>query len=151
MYHFIVRQILRRNFRELSKGNYRVATSLMADDCHYHFVGDHALGGHRHSRALIEQWFARFFRIFPGFRFNPVTILVNGWPWRTRIAIRLEVEWTMPDGRAYRNLAVQMTTLKWGKAVDVLTVDDSQRVAELLRELAEKFGVSEAVAAPIEG
>jgi ketosteroid isomerase-like protein len=151
MYHYIVGRIIRGAFRGLSRGDYKAATGLMAEHCHYHFVGRHALGGHRHSRALIETWFQRFFRLLPGFQFTPVTVMVTGWPWKTHVAVRLEVAFTLPDGSAYRNVALQMTTLKWFRAVDVLTVDDSQRLAEVLQELAGRFGIAEAVAAPIEG
>jgi ketosteroid isomerase-like protein len=151
MYHFVVQQIIRRGFRELCGGDYRPVTALMAEDCHYHFVGQHALGGRRHSRQLIETWFQRFLRLLPGFQFIPSEVVVSGWPWRTTIAVRLKVSWKMPDGTPYENVALQFITLRWFKAVDVLTVDDSQRVAALLDTLAGRFGVAEAAAAPIEG
>ncbi len=51
----------------------------------------------------------------------------------------------------YENVALQMTTLKWFKAVDILTVDDSQAFGSLLNDLAQNFGVREAAAASIEG
>lgn len=151
MYHFIVKQIIRKGFRELSRGNHHAVTGLMAADCHYHFVGQHALSGHRHNRKLIESWFERFLRILPGFQFTPTEVLVSGWPWHTTIAVRLRVCWPMPDGGLYENVAAQFITLKWFKAVDVLTADDSQRVAVLLSLLADKYGVAEAAATPIEG
>jgi hypothetical protein len=44
-----------------------------------------------------------------------------------------------------------MITLKWFKAVDILTIDDSQAFGSLLNDLAQNFGVTEASAAPIEG
>ena len=150
MYHFIVRQIVRNSFRRLSTGDYSAVTSLMAERCHYHFIGTHALGGHRHTRAAIELWFQRFLRLLPGFQFVPANIVVGGWPWNTTVAIKLRVAWKKPDGALYENVALQMITLKWFKAVDVLTVDDSQAVAALLQELAQKHGVVEARAAPIE-
>lgn len=151
MYHFVVGRIVRKGFRELSQGRYSAITNLMAPRCHYHFVGSHALGGQRHTRAAIERWFQRLLRLFPGFQFLPAEVLVSGWPWRTRVAVKLEVSWTRPDGARYENLAMQLITLRWFKAVDVLTIDDSQAVSALLRELAERHGVAEAVAAPIEG
>jgi ketosteroid isomerase-like protein len=94
MYHFVVKQIVRESFRRLSQGNYQAAINLMAEQCHYRFIGRHALGGHRRSRALIAKWF---------------------------------------------------------KAVDILTVDDSQAFGSLLNDLAQNFGVTEAAAASIEG
>jgi ketosteroid isomerase-like protein len=151
VYHFVVKQIVRRSFRLLSQGNYQAATNLMAEHCHYHFVGDHALGGHRHSRALIVKWFERFLRILPGFQFKPVHVVVEGWPWKTFVVVRLQVLWKKPDGHTYENVALQMITLQWFKAVDILTIDDSQAFGSLLNDLAQKFGIIEASAAPIEG
>lgn len=151
MYHFVVARIVRGGFKRLSQGDYRAATDLMSEKCHYHFVGRHALGGHRHSRALISKWFERFLRILPGFQFVPVSVLVDGWPWKTTVVVKLQVSWKRPDGRVYENIALQMVTLRWFKAVDILTVDDSQAFGGLLAELAQKFGVAEASADPIEG
>jgi len=151
MYHFVVAQIVRGSFKRLSQGDYRAATDLMSEKCHYHFIGQHALGGPRHSRALISNWFERFLRILPGFQFAPVSVVVSGWPWKTIVVVKLQVSWKRPDGRVYENVALQMVTLRWFKAVDILTVDDSQGFSALLTELADKFGVAEAVAAPIEG
>jgi len=67
------------------------------------------------------------------------------------VVVRLQVSWKRPDGRLYENVALQMVTLKWFKAVDILTIDDSQAFGVLLTELAQSFGISEAAAAPIEG
>jgi ketosteroid isomerase-like protein len=151
MYHLIVGRIVRGSFKRLSQGDYRASTDLMSESCHYHFVGAHALSGHRHSRLLISQWFERFLRILPGFQFVPVKVLVSGWPWKTDVVVQLQVSWQRPDGRLYENIALQRITLKWFKAVDILTVDDSQGFSALLTELGQKFGVAEAVAPPIEG
>jgi ketosteroid isomerase-like protein len=151
MYHAIVRKIVVNGFRRLSNGDYRPLMAVMAERCHYHFVGCHALGGSRRGRALIEQWFERFLRILPGFQFVPNDVLVIGWPWNTRVAVRLNVSWPNPEGIPYTNVALQMITLRWFKAVEVLTVDDSQAFASLLKSLAEQHGVPEAIASPIEG
>jgi len=151
MYHMIVKKLVRNSFKELSKGNYHAATDLMAEHCHYHFIGHHALSGRRSNRALISQWFERFLRILPGFQFVPTEVLVNGWPWRTIVAVKLNVAWQRPDGQVYKNLALQMVTLKWGKAVDVITMDDTDGFGAMLDDVAKKFGIEEARMAPIEG
>ncbi len=151
MYHYIVKQLVRKSFSRLSQGDYHAATGLMADDCHYRFVGQHALGGKRSNHALIALWFERFLRILPNFQFQPVDVLVNGWPWHTKVAVKLHVSWQRPDGKLYKNIALQMMTLKWGKAVDIITIDDTERFGALLSDVAQQFGVAEAAAAPIEG
>jgi ketosteroid isomerase-like protein len=151
MYRLIVARIVRGSFKRLSQGDYRAATALMSQSCHYHFIGTHALSGRRRSRKLISQWFERFLRILPGFQLVPVNVLVKGWPWETYVVVKLRVSWKRPDGRMYENVALQMVTLRWFKAVDVLTMDDSQAFSALLTELSQSFGIAEAVAPPIEG
>jgi ketosteroid isomerase-like protein len=151
MYHYIVKQLVRKSFGRLSQGDYHAATGLMAENCHYYFVGKHALGGRRSNRVLISQWFERFLRILPGFQFTPTDVLVNGWPWNTKVAVKLHVSWKRPDGKVYKNVALQMMTLKWGKAVDIITIDDTHGFGALLDDVAQQFGEAEASAAPIEG
>ena len=151
MYHFIVKKLVLNSFEELSKGNYRAATNLMAENCHYQFIGSHALGGSRSNRILISQWFERFLRILPNFQFRPADVLVNGWPWYTKVAVKLYVSWTRPDGVTYKNVALQMVTLKWGKAIDIITIDDTVGFGALLNDVAHQFGITEAAAKPIEG
>ncbi|HOY69651.1 MAG TPA: hypothetical protein PL131_01770 [Methylotenera sp.] len=151
MYHMIVKKLVLNSFKELSHGNYHAATDLMAENCQYFFVGKHALGGRRSNRTLISKWFERFLRILPNFQFKPSDVLVSGWPWHTKVAVKLYVSWQRPDGEIYKNIALQMMTLKWGKAVDIITIDDTHGFGALLEDVAHKFGVAEAIAAPIEG
>lgn len=151
MYHTIVKRLVRNSFKELSLGNYHAATDLMAETCCYTFIGKHALGGHRTNRTLITQWFERYLRILPNFQFKPTDVLVNGWPWRTMVAVKLAVSWQRPDGLVYKNVALQMITLKWGKAIDIITIDDAENFGTLLDDVAQKFGSIEAKAAQIEG
>ena len=120
------------------------AFNLMADNCHYHFIENHALGGQRQNRQLIAQWFQRFLRILPNFQFKPAEIIANGWPWRTTVAVKLNVSWLRPDGQVYKNIALQMMTLKLGKAVDIISIDDTSAFGALLEEVTQKFAITEA-------
>jgi hypothetical protein len=101
--------------------------------------------------ALIAQWFERYMRVLPGFIFTPAEVVVNGWPWKTIIAVKLNVSWLRPDGEVYKNVALQMITLRWFKAVDIITIDDTSGFGALLNDLVNKFGVEEAGEKPIEG
>jgi len=151
VYRFIVKQKVRVGFAALSRGEYEPALSMMAEDCRYRFVGAHALSGSRSNRALIEQWFQRYMRVLPGFQFRVAKIVVEGWPWNTGVALRLDVSWKAPDGTVYENVALQMIELRWFKAVNILTVDDTRGFSDLLEKVATVYGVAEAAAAPIEG
>ena len=151
MYHLIVKSKVKDSFIALSLGDYKPAVALMSPQCHYKFVGSHALGGSRSNRNLIEQWFQRFLRVLPGFQFGTDKIIVQGWPWNTTITVKLSVAWKDKSGQTYANDALQMISLKWFKAVDILTIDNSQEFAKLLERVATEFGIREAIAEPIEG
>ncbi|TMK21405.1 MAG: hypothetical protein E6G68_03485 [Actinobacteria bacterium] len=45
------------------------------------------------------------FRLFPGVRFEVRDVIVAGWPWNTRVAVRLGIDATLADGSPYRNEA----------------------------------------------
>ena len=83
MYHALVRQRVRRVFDSLSRGDYPSALSGVADDVHHAFSGEHPLGGERRSRAAVERWFERLYRLFPSLSFEVLEVVVKGWPWRT--------------------------------------------------------------------
>jgi len=113
----------------------------------YRFVGDHALGGTRRTRAAMADWFERLFRLFPDIHFTVRDVLVAGWPWRTRavalVAVRAQV-----DGTPYRNEVAQELEIRWGRITRIVTLEDTAKLARALGELRHG-GVAEAAAAPI--
>ena len=80
MYHFIVRKIIIRAFRDMSEGNYETALSQFSPDVHFLFEGEHAMGSELHGIKPVRQWFERVFRLFPGLRLNVKQVIVSGWP-----------------------------------------------------------------------
>ena len=63
----------------------------------------------------LRAWFARLFGLFPGIRFVVDDIVVAGWPWDTKVAVRLGVRADLADGTVYENEAVQWIRLRWGR------------------------------------
>jgi ketosteroid isomerase-like protein len=151
MYHYIVRQQMRRFYHQLSQGHYepvlrRYGTRLR----HGHtFSGDHPLGGTRHSVSLIRRWHERVAVLFPALRFDVKRIVVNGWPWNTTVAVEWEDRAAPRDGGDYVNEGVQIFRIRWGRPVGVHFYLDTMRVEEVCRRLAEQ-GVPEASAPPLE-
>lgn len=86
--------------------------------------------------------------LLPGAQFNIRDVLVNGGPWRTRIAVRASISGELPDGTRYENTVFQFMTLVWGKVVSVETCEDLQKLGRALAVVAEA-GTTEALAAPI--
>ena len=138
MYKRIVRRIVRRSFAGLSAGNYEPIVKQFGPRSRFYFAGDHVLGGERRGQHEVREWFALALRTFPGLRIEPQDVVVNGWPWNTVIATRLDISATRPDGREYRNEGMQLLRLRWGRVVDDLIYEDTLALQrELERSDAE--------------
>lgn len=148
MYKRVVRARLRSIFDRINEGDYRAMIDGLAPEFVYDFHGDHALGGRRTTRDGMERWWQRMLRLLPGIRFEVRDILVDGAPWRTRVAVRSHVAGGLPDGSSYRNTVLQFLTLRWGKVTSVETLEDTQVLQRTLTCLAAT-GQSEAAADPI--
>jgi ketosteroid isomerase-like protein len=150
MYHTIVRTIIVKGFKQLSNGNAEALLNQFAPDVHYRFEGQHALGGERSKLSTVRAWFQRMLRLFPGLQFRPMRVIVSGWPWNTTAAIEVVVSASLQDGQPYENRFVQFLNLRWGKVVDVYTLENLQKLTAALERLS-KHGVEEATAPAIEG
>ena len=149
MYAIIVRRRSRRLYAALNRSDPRPMLDSFAPRFAYTFVGDrHPLAGTRRTREDMTAQLERVLRLFPGIRFTVRDVLVNGWPWHTRVGIVLAVRATLRDGSDYRNDIVQLLELRWGRVHRVRTVIDTARLTDAFRRLAAA-GVREAVAAPV--
>jgi ketosteroid isomerase-like protein len=146
MYRAIVGVQVRRAWGEMQRHNAQAVLGQFGEHFEHTFAGEHALGGTRHTRAMQAAWFARLFRLFPDVRFNVRDVLVAGWPWRTRVVAVIDV--TIPSEPGYRNVVIQQLELRWGRVTRIVNLEDTQRLADLLRRRAED-GNLEACAAAI--
>ncbi|WP_147915992.1 nuclear transport factor 2 family protein [Ruania zhangjianzhongii] len=149
MYKRFVRAKVRSTFESINDGDYLPMVDGLAPTFEYRFHGDHALGGHRTSRAAMVRWWERVLRLMPGVRFSIDDILVNGGPWRTRVAVRSHVSGPLPGDEHYANTVFQFISLRWGKVTSVETLEDLQVLQRALHAVATA-GDSEALADPIE-
>jgi ketosteroid isomerase-like protein len=150
VYHALVRRRVRGVFDSLSRGDYTTALNGVADDVHHVFAGDHALGGERHSRAAMESWFERLYRLFPELSFEVLEVVAKGWPWHTSIAVEWSARVTPREGSPYTNDAAHFIRMRWGRVVYVHAYEDSQKVARACSHMAAN-GIAEAAAEPITG
>lgn len=148
MYHAIVKRIARKNFRRVNDKNYEALLRDCAPDIHHRFGGNHALGGERHDREALRQWFGRLGRLAEHLTVTVEDIWVKGLPHDTTIIIRWSATDTPPDGFAYRYHGVHIVHMKWGKVVAIDANEDCQAVFENLARL-KAMGIAEAGAAPI--
>lgn len=150
MYNAIVRAKVRATFDRINAGDYMTMIDSLAPGFEYHFHGEHALGGHRSTKESMIRWWERVFRVLPGAQFTIHDILVNGPPWRTRIAVRARIAGDLPGGERYENTVFQFMTLTWGRVARVETIEDLQVLERALQAVAAT-GEQEATAQPIVG
>jgi ketosteroid isomerase-like protein len=156
MYHAIVKQKIRRVFRELSRGDASHMVDGLARSFTYRFAGDSSLGGTRTTHASMLQWWQRVFRLLPGATFEPLVIVVEGTPWdthvMTHVRVRAQIRGALGEPHSkqdYENEFMQWMHLRWGKITSVTTLEDTVVLARVLDTL-RALGVSEAGAPPLE-
>ncbi len=140
MYKAIVRMMVRRNVAHLNAGNATPMLKMASRDIELRFPGDNSWSTmfrpvtkgrepHATHRGLDEcRAFADRFAA-NRIQFKLEDILVNGWPWNTRVAMRLQSFLPTDDGDRYNNRAVAVLELKWGKLVAWEDYEDTERVA----------------------
>lgn len=136
-YRAFVRSRVRHGFRLLSTGQLDALAAQFTPDAVFSFPGEHRLGGERRGPQAIRAWFDETRRLFPDFRVEPRTILVQGGPRRTRVATQFDVYATFPDGAPYRNTGMQLLELRWGRVRQDRLFEDTQLIAAALDRLPQ--------------
>jgi hypothetical protein len=82
---------------------------------------------HRH-RGEIAAFLERY--VAQGIQMSIEDVLVNGPPWRLRVAVRAHVWATGPDGEdVYDNRAVLVLDTRWGRIHRQEDYEDTERAA----------------------
>lgn len=136
MYKRIVRRKLEATFAAASERDPTPMLDTLASSFSYRFAGTNALSGVRTTRGDVAAWWERIFSLFPGVRFSVLDAVVSGPPWRTLLATHVVLTAPRDDGSVYRNEFMQLMRLRWGKATDILTVEDTGRCDDELDDRA---------------
>jgi ketosteroid isomerase-like protein len=139
MYRMIVASKARATWRRIAAGEVEAAGEMADADLRFHFVGETALGADLRGKDAFLAWFRNVAEHLPGLTFDVPDVLVGGWPWNTRVAVRLHISAPLPDGTTYRNEGVQWLRLRWGRMTDVWVLEDTialQRALDQLRSAA---------------
>lgn len=150
MYHVVVRLIVRRTFDHLNRADYAPVLAMYDPKIVHSFAGDHALSGVRRSVSAVSQWYERLFRIFGKIQFGVQQVIVQGLPWNTHIAVKVNIHATLKDGTPYANVLAMFVELKWGRITSISMHEDTQKLARTLNDLATQ-GITDAAAVPIIG
>ncbi len=115
----------------------------------HYFLGDHALGGVRHSLVATRRWYERLYRLLPDIAFELRAIRVSGPPWNTLVAIDW-METNSAGGVRTYTPGVHIVRLAWGRITYLGIYPDTTGLIATLQRLADD-GVVEATARKIEG
>lgn len=148
MYANIVAGNVRSSWRQLNERNHSGLVAQFASNFRYEFYGIHALGGVRHSKKAMGMFFKRIFVIFPDAQFEVDQILVKGMPWDTTVVALVKISATLENGQRYQNQISQTIRIRWGRIVEIMTLEDTQKLVQAL-QIQLEAGILEAGAAPI--
>ena len=127
MYKWGVRRQIRRNIDALNRGDPGPLLQGYADDAVLVFPGQSSWGGEHRGRAAIERFLRRF--VAAGLTGEAEDVLVNGPPWRTRIAVVFADHASDGAGNeVYANRAVLYGTIRWGKITRQEDFEDTHKV-----------------------
>jgi len=136
MYRRLVARKVRSAFDQISAGNWEPMITGMAPQFSYRFYGEHALSGERHTIEGLRRWWQRSNRILPNPTFHVEELIVTGRPWATRIATRVRVQASLPDGSIYDNVFMQNMHMRWARITEIHTLEDNVVLQQALDRIA---------------
>jgi ketosteroid isomerase-like protein len=148
-YHTFVRRNAQQVFDLLNRGDYdTLMQQRFAPDTEHTMVGEHALGGVRHSAEATRQWFARVYRLFPERHFTLRQVWVDGGPGDTHLAAHWTQHLVPQVGEPFTTAGVNLIHIRRGTVVHETILPDTQQLSAVLDTMARQ-GVAEAAAPPI--
>ena len=134
MYRLAVAGLTRLLLAQLRAGRSRLLLGLMADDIRFRFPGRHSWAADFTGKGEARAWLRRYLSV--GLQLYPRQIVVSGPPWRMTICTWFEDTAAAADGRiVYRNEGVLVDRLVWGRVVEHVSFEDTQKTAEFDRYL----------------
>lgn len=143
MYKASIRALMRYSIRRLNEGDVSLLLKMASDDFAIVFPGDNSwstmfrpaeTGRQPHATHRGKEEGLAFGKRFTeqGVQFEIEDILVNGPPWNTRIALRVQSFVPAKDGAGpdeYANRAIALMEIRWGRLVKWEDYEDTERVA----------------------
>ena len=129
LYSYIVKKRIQETFDHVNNHRWDKAVEAVVPHIQHRVSGVHALGGERHSKEAVRQWFERLGTVLPSLRIHVNNIWVIGWPWDTTVFVQWDGRATLLNGEAYINRGLHVFTLRWGKVYSLEEFQDSQEAA----------------------
>jgi ketosteroid isomerase-like protein len=148
IYSKIVESRIRQSFDDVNHHRWLALEKAISPVVNHRFLGDHAVGGERNDRDTLKLWFTRLWTVLPNLHLTVNRVWVKGWPWNTTVIAQWDGAATLADGGGYRQHAVHLVTLRWGRIVALDVFEDSQEIARALAVQASS-GIEEAALPPL--
>ena len=116
-------------------------------DCELVFVSRTALGARLAGHTDLRRWLERFRRLLPDPSFDVRRLVIGGPVWHQRLAAHVII-CSRVAGEPYENQFAQFLTLRWGKVVEDLILEDTAIWEAASRRLAAA-GNTEAAGPPL--
>ena len=147
----LVRRIAARTYQRglaaVERGDFDQLLTQFRPDCEFVFVSRTALGARLSGKADLRRWFERFRRLLPDPSFDVQHLVIGGPVWDQRIAAHVIIR-SRVVGEPYENQFAQFLTLRWGKIVEDLILEDTATWEAASRRLAAA-GDAEAAGPPL--
>jgi ketosteroid isomerase-like protein len=141
MYKFAVRSLVRRGIRGLNEGDPSFLLRLAHPDAALVFPGDNSWStmfrpvekgreafvthrGLEECTAFADRFAGE------GLQYTIEDILVNGFPWNTRVAVRALDVLAGDDGDEYNNRLISFLEIRWGRLRRWEVYEDTERTTD---------------------
>jgi ketosteroid isomerase-like protein len=136
-----------RGLAAVERGDFDQVLAQFRPDCELVFVSPTALGARLSGQEDVRRWFERFRRLLPDPSFDVQRLVIRGPVWDQRIAAHVTIR-SRVAGEPYENQFAQFLTLRWGKVLEDLILEDTATWEAASRRLAAA-GNSEAGGPPL--
>jgi ketosteroid isomerase-like protein len=136
-----------RGLVAVERGDFDQVLARFRPDCELVFVSRTALGARLSGKTDLRRWFERFRRLLPDPLFDVQRLVIAGPVWDQRIAAHVVIRGRVA-GEPYENQFAQFLTLRWGKVLEDLILEDTATWEAATRRLAAA-GDLEAAAPPL--
>jgi ketosteroid isomerase-like protein len=140
--------MIQRGVQKINSGDIGPMLASYADDAVLVFPGEHSWGGEYRGKGRIREFLQRC--VDSGIKFEVEQIVVDGWPWKTTICVRLTDEARAQDGTVvYANRALIFAKVAWGKIRFQEDYEDTQRVVPFDAYLESQPGAARVVTSDV--
>lgn len=109
MLSLVVLALMRRAYRDATRGRFGLIAALAADDVTFVFPGSSSFSGTFEGKQELLAWLRRFAGLGP--EIDVLDATAAGPPWNMRVTVRLDDS----IGDDYRNRVLELLHLRWGR------------------------------------